>query len=245
MNDGLIFRMKLQDTENLQNVEHLFGREIGAMDGTIGSVDDFLFDDQTWEVRYVVANTGGWLSGKQVLLSPYAFIRREFGAVDSESGVLHVNLTRKQVEESPSIDEHQPVSRQYEEEYHQYYGWPTYWGGGGVGGLGAFPVIVPPPSAEVTDLEEADTHLRSMKEVIGYHVQATDEEVGSVTGLMVGIDEWKIRYIQVECGHWYARKMIFILPENIIEISYVDSTILLNLSQDDIKQTDDFDVARP
>lgn len=236
--------MKLQDTENLQNVEHIYGKAIGATDGEIGSVDDFLFDDETWELRYVVANTGSWLFGKQVLLSPHAFIRREFGAADVESGVLHVNLTRKQVEESPSIDEHQPVSRQYEEEYHRYYGWPTYWGGGGMGGMGAFPVVTPPPVAEVTEIEERDNHLRSMKEVTGYHVQATDEEVGSVTGFMVGIDEWKIRYIMVECGHWYARKTIFILPEHIIEISYVDSTILLNLSQADIKRTDDFDIAQ-
>lgn len=236
--------MKLHDTENLQNVEHLYGTTIAAMDGEIGVVDDFLFDDETWELRYVVANTGSWLFGRQVLLSPYAFLRREFGSADLESGLLHVNLTRKQVEESPSIEEHQPVSRQYEEDYHRYYGWPTYWGGGGVGDLGAFPVVIPPPVAEVTEFEERDNHLRSMKEVTGYHVQATDEEVGTVTGFMVGIDEWKIRYLNVECGHWYARRTIFILPENIIEISYVDSTILLNLSQEDIKQTDDFDIAQ-
>ena len=237
--------MNIKNTENLQNVENLYGKKIGALDGDIGSVEDFYFDDATWEVRYLVVNTGSWLLGRQVLLSPQAFVKGAFGEVEEGSDTLNVNLTHKQIEESPSIDEHQPVSRQYEEEYHRYYGWPTYWGADGVG---AFPVIVPPPIMENRNPEPADTNLRSMREVTGYHIRTTDSEsedrdVGSVISFMVAVDTWVVRHVVAECGHWYAGKTVFLNPENIVEISYLDSSLLLNLSHEDIRQTDDFDVA--
>ena len=74
---------------------------------------DFYFDDQSWAVRYVVADTGSWLSGRQVLLSPHSF-----GNFHQAGKILTVNLTRKQIESSPVIESHKPVSRQYEEEYY-------------------------------------------------------------------------------------------------------------------------------
>ena len=103
--------------------------KLGASDGDIGHVKDFYFDDQTWAVRYVIADTGNWLPGRQVLISPYAF-----GGLHQAGKVLRVNLPRKQIENSPAIESHKPVSRQYEEEYHRYYGWPDYWQGGGIVG---------------------------------------------------------------------------------------------------------------
>lgn len=103
----------------LQSIKQLSGKKLGASDGDIGHVKDFYFDDQTWAVRYVIADTGNWLPGRQVLISPYAF-----GGLHQAEKVLRVNLTRKQIENSPAIESHKPVSRQYEEEYHRYYGWP-------------------------------------------------------------------------------------------------------------------------
>jgi len=99
----------------LQSIKHLYGNKLGASDGDIGQVKDFYFDDQSWTVRYVVANTGNWLSGSQVLLSPHAF-----GGSSPAGHAIRVNLTRKQIEDSPLMETHKPVSRQYEEEYHRY-----------------------------------------------------------------------------------------------------------------------------
>src|ERR1700729_3565539 len=101
----------------LQSLKQLYGNKFGAFDGEIGQVKDFYFDDQNWAVRYVVADTGSWLPGRQVLISP-----RAFGSFDQAGKILAVTLTRKQIENSPSIETHKPVSRQYEEEYHRYYG---------------------------------------------------------------------------------------------------------------------------
>ena len=112
----------------LRSIKQLYGDKLGASDGEIGHVKDFYFDDQNWVVRYIVADTGSWLSGRQVLISPHSF-----GSLPQAGKVLRVNLTRKQIENSPSIDSHKPVSRQYEEEYHRYYGWPTIGKGTGCG----------------------------------------------------------------------------------------------------------------
>jgi hypothetical protein len=106
----------------LHNSQELYGHKLAATDGEIGEVKDFYFDDQSWLIRYVVAETGTWLTDRQVLLSP-----RAFGRLDAAAKVLHVNLSRKRIEDSPSITTHRPVSRQHEEDYHNYYGFPFYW----------------------------------------------------------------------------------------------------------------------
>ena len=149
----------------LQSIKQLYGSRIGASDGDIGHVKDFYFNDLTWAVRYVVADTGNWLPGRQVLLSPHAF-----GGIYPAGKAMLVRLTRKQIEDSPAIDTHKPVSRQYEEEYHRYYGWPYYWEGDGLwGGTRGFPILELPPkftsvqptAAAGPKPERADVHLRS------------------------------------------------------------------------------------
>ena len=102
----------------------LKGYQLHGLDGEIGRVKEFYFDDLHWTVRYLVAETGNWLTGRQVLISPYAL-----GAVIQGEQDIAVELTKKQIEGSPSLDSDKPVSRQFEDAYYQYYGWPMYWGG--------------------------------------------------------------------------------------------------------------------
>src|SRR3984957_3776929 len=98
----------------LQSLKQLYGHQLAALDGEIGHLNDFYFDDQNWAVRYVVADTGSWLPGRLVLLSPHAF-----GHVHQAGKLLLANLTRQQIENSPAIGTHKPVSRQFEEEYYR------------------------------------------------------------------------------------------------------------------------------
>src|SRR5205809_6020840 len=108
----------------LRSASEWDGYSIQATDGEIGHVAEFLFDDEKWTIRYLVVDTGGWLPGRRVLISPIAL-----GETDWPGHRLHVKLTRQQVEESPVIDTDKPVSRQHEVSYYQYYRWPYYWGG--------------------------------------------------------------------------------------------------------------------
>ena len=97
---------------------------IRATDGELGTVDELYFDDETWAIRYLTVETGGWLGGRQVLISPISVAH-----TDWQAQRLDVALTKKQVENSPDINTHQPVSRQHEAAYLGYYGYPYYWGG--------------------------------------------------------------------------------------------------------------------
>lgn len=106
----------------LRSVNDLSGFHLVATDGEIGHVEEFYFDDERWALRYVVVNSGNWLSGRQTLISPFSVTQ-----VDWEKRLLHVALTKSEVEHSPDIDTHQPVSRQMEAKYADYYGYPYYW----------------------------------------------------------------------------------------------------------------------
>ncbi len=233
----------------LLNTKLLYGTKIDATDGGIGQVKDLYFDDVTLAIRYLVVETGSWLSGRQVLLSPHAFREHVFGRASevADTHVLHANLTRKQIEGSPWIETCRPVSRQYEEEYFRYYGWPCYWRGGGMFGVTGVPVSVPFAQKILTHHEpgkEGDNHLRSMQAFSGYTIQATDGKFGSVGGFNIDGRTWMFRELVVATSHWYAGKSILILPENINRISYPDSTVFVNLCMEDLRQTTQNDVAQ-
>jgi len=173
----------------LQNIKKLYGIKPHGADGEIGHVQDFYFDDQNWAIRYAVADTGSgsWLAGSQVLLSPHAF-----GSPQQGGKLLRVNLTRKQIENGPAIDSHKPVSRQYEEEDHRYYGWPCYWHDGELGSQNTFSILERPskslPGKPVTanspQSKQADDHLRSALAVDGYRLEASDGKMGHVCDFM-------------------------------------------------------------
>lgn len=222
----------------LNNITKLYGHSLAGSDGDIGHVKDFYFDDQSWAIRYIVADTGNWLTGRQVLLSPHAFVRLE-----PEAKALRFNLTRGQIESSPSIDSHRPVSRQYEEEYYRYYGWPSYWEGGGMWGAAAYPLVTPPVGRDNQrhhgHNQRDDVHLRSAKSVTGHRIQALDGEVGSVSGFMVDDKSWVIRDLCVEAGPWYSGKEVFISPDQVGCISYEESKVVVNLTLGDIQRTEE------
>ncbi len=221
----------------LRSIKQLHGRKLGASDGEIGHVKDFYFDDQSWAVRYVVVDTGSWLTGRTVLISPHAF-----GPLQQDGNALLVHLTREQIENSPPIYAHEPLSRQYEVAYFQHYGWPSYWEGSELGGFGLFPMASPVPHdtrATVGSGGEnvGDPHLRSAHAVVGYAVQGHDGEVGYVADFMMGEGIWRISLLLVETGHWLAGKKIALPTSQVDRISYDESTVFVGVAKETIEQT--------
>jgi hypothetical protein len=224
----------------LRSIKQLYGDKLGASDGEIGRVKDFYFDDQNWAVRYLVADTGSWLPGRQVLISPHAF-----GGLHQAGKVLRVNLTRKQIEHSPSIESHKPVSRQYEEEYYQYYGWPYYWQGAGLWGMSGFPILELPakplPGEPATvngpQLKRADAHLRSTQAVNGYHLQAGDGAIGHVCDFMMDDQSWAIRQLVIKIGHRLSGKEVEIPSGKVDRISWDESTVFVSLTREAVEQS--------
>lgn len=226
----------------LQNLKELYGIKLTASDGEIGQVKDFYFDDKTWVIRYVVADTGTWLTGRLVLLSPHAF-----GRLDRDGHTLHVKLHKQQIQDSPSIETHQPVSRQYEVQYYNYYGWPAYWNGSAVWGLGDYPVVLPPSMEQMEahlHRHHDDRHLQSARAINGYAIQGVDGPTGHLTGLKMDDRSWAIRELIVEAGHWYSGKEILIAPSKVARLSYEESTIHVQLTKADIQGTADHELVK-
>jgi hypothetical protein len=231
----------------LQDLKRFNGSKLGASDGDIGHVHDFYFDDQSWAVRYLVADTGSWLPGRQVLISPHAF-----DSIVPAGKVLQVNLTRKQIEESPSIESHKPVSRQYEETYYRYYGWPFYWQGDALWGMSGFPILslpanppsVGPVAPSGRSPERADAHLWSAKAVNGYHIKASDGMVGHVFDFMMETQSWAIGQLVIKTGHRFSGKEVLIPTSKVDRIIYDESAVSVNLTIEAVEQSTEHDLAR-
>jgi hypothetical protein len=215
----------------LRSIKDLRGYTIRATDGDVGKVREFYFDDQLWTVRYLVADTGNWLVDRLVLLSPVSL-----GNPDWEEKVFPVSLMREQVEGSPRIHTDKPVSRQMEVETHYYYGWPPYWH--------AAPYIT---AAQTSDVEKrrGDPHLRSTREVIGYHIQAPDGEIGHVDDFIVEDDLWIIHYLVVDTGNWLPGKRVLVSPQWITEVNWAGRWVSVYLSKDVIQHSPEFDPSVP
>jgi uncharacterized protein YrrD len=217
----------------LQSIRQLYGNTLKAADGDIGSVKEFYFDDKNWVIRYLVAETGSWLTDRLVLLTPHSF-----GALEQDEKILHIKLNKEQIEKSPSTEMHKPVSRQFETDYYNYYGWPMYWNGEGMWGMGSYPVVQQ-PSQELLDAQHLvhhreDKHLRSTQEVTGYAIQTADGTIGSVVDFLVDDRSWLIHELVIETGHWYAGKEIIISPKKVERISYEDNKVFVKVTKEAI-----------
>ncbi|MDQ2667807.1 MAG: PRC-barrel domain-containing protein [Gemmatimonadota bacterium] len=220
----------------LIKAQTLKGYTLHSRDGEIGKVKEFYFDDRYWTVRYLVADTGNWLTGREVLISPYAL-----AAVKNDEQYINVDLTRKQIEDSPSPDTDKPVSRQFEENYYGYYGWPMYWGGAYM--WGAYPYIARDRElwkAASQDDETWDSRLRSTHDVSGHNIQATDGEIGHVDDFIIDDETWAIRYLVIDTKNWWPGRKVLVAPLWIKRVSWAESKVFVNLSREAIKQSPEY-----
>jgi len=234
----------------LRNIKELENSEISATDGSVGHVKDFYFDDQAWAIRYLVVETGIWLSSRKVLISPISIHDPNW----TEKRVP-VSITQEQVKHSPNIDTDKPVSRQHEMQYLDYYNYPYYWGGLGFWGGELYPYAMLPGYAGIgshraeslgagnaaEERAEKETHLhdnphlRSFNEVLGYHIHATDGEIGHVEGMLLDEKTWAIQYFIVNTSNWWIGHQVLISPKWITDVRWSDGGISVDLSRESVK----------
>jgi len=225
------------------------GYAIQASDGQLGTVSDLLFEDVGWAIRWLVVDTGNWLPGRKVLLPLSAL-----GQPDRALNHFPVKLTMQQVKDSPDIDTDQPVSRQMEAHVYSYYGWDPYWGSSFLPMSNAMATpFVPPlhlagsmprgPGSADAPVNEGDPHLRSIAAVTGYHIHATDGELGHVDDFLVDDAGWSIRYITVDTGNWWPGKRVLISPRLVREIDWANRLLHLAVDRQKVKDGPPYDPA--
>jgi sporulation protein YlmC with PRC-barrel domain len=217
----------------LRSLKELERYAVAARDGDIGTVVDFLFDDERWAIRHLVVQTGGFFDERRVLISPISF--RD---VDWATRTFHLALTKDKVKNAPSVDADRPVSRQHERDYYRYHGYPFYWGTMGVGawGGGYYPAMlgsVQPAQvpAEYADHDSGDAHLRSAKEVHGYRVEGLDDSVGFVEDLVIDDETWEARYLVVDTSHWWWGRKVLLAPHWASRVSWSRRKVFVNMTR--------------
>lgn len=236
----------------LRSMKELEGYNILARDGEIGKATDFLFDDTTWSLRYVVVDTGNFLTGRKVIVPPSAL-----GKPDWHNKSFPVNLTQGQIKNSPPIESTQRVTRTYEEDLYRHYEWQPYWGGRATGPTPTGPSAVggtTPEAGRTTSggrMEETRHpatpagHLKSVEDIRGFSVGATDGNIGEVDDFVIDDDAWHLRYAIVDTAKWLPGKKVM-LPIPIIQsIQEDDSVVRVEVPKDNIKNAPEFDPNAP
>lgn len=227
-----------------KSTNSLHGGKIAARDGDIGSVEEFYFDDVTWTIRYLVADTGKWLKERLVLISPDS-LRKP----DTAGREFPVDLTRRQIENSPDIDKAKPVSRQQEREILDYYNWPVYWTAARPRDADIPKTPAKPDIAEVKKYSgiiaqggHEDPHLRSTREVIGYEIRTREGEIGDVKDFIIDDESWRIVGLVVDTYDTsFGGKKVLISPENIKSVNWAETNVHVDLSNERIANSPEFD----
>lgn len=211
------------------------GYGIRTLDGAVGKIDDVYFDDEIWNVQYLVVNTGSWLPGRKVLL-PRAVLK----AVDASERVCEVKLSKQEVRSSPPIAADEPVSRQYETSLLEYFKLVPYWG-----------ADVPASSYEPggldhdTDAKHGDPGLRSCREVYGYRIDAADGDIGKLDDFIADDRTWVLRYAVVDTRYWLPGRKVLVAIPWIKHVSWTRSRVRIDLAREDIKGSPEFDPREP
>ena len=225
----------------------LEGYEIAAVDGSIGVVSDFLFDDQTWALRWLVVDAGGWWADHKVLLQPSAITR-----IDYEERVVFVSLTQAKIKCSPDLTQDPPVSRQMEASLYEHYGWDPRWGGDGFFMDGVIPTPVgltqsmEPAAMRALDgcgdgLGDGDPHLRSIVAVTGAHIHAQDGDIGHIQNFLIDDATWSVRYLIADTSNWWMGKQVLLSPYSVREIDWPNNTIIVAVTREQVKASPTWD----
>lgn len=221
------------------------GKEIIAVDGGVGLVVDTCFDDERWAVRYLVVDAGGWLGGRQVLVSPASL-----SPVQPAGDSLRVELTRERVRSSPAAEADRPVSRQFEVAHAKYYGYPFYWDGPYLWGKVQYPVgerqpFVQPLAGDITgerveelaqlEQQARESRLRSSKEVTRYRLVATDGPVGHVEDLVMDDRDWSIPYLEVDTRDWLPGGVVRLPVGAVRQIDWVSREVRVDATRDEVR----------
>jgi hypothetical protein len=201
-------------------------------DGPIGTTRDFLFLDDRWQVRWLVIDTGAWLSGRKVLIHPSAI-----ADIDHEREEILTPLTTEQIEASPHVGSDEKLSEDLESRLFSYYGWDRDWGRSLFGKPSDTPPALPGAITESVD----DPHLRSFETFKGYRLRATDGEIGRIRNFLIDNDGWNIRYLIVATGSWLFGKEVLLAPYAVTAVDWLNQEVLLNVTREQVKDSPPWD----
>lgn len=211
----------------LYQVNELRQMDLSAADGRVGAIEEVFVDDHDWQVRYLLIDDAEWASRSGKLLVPTLAVDE----VEDQQQTIWAQLTRDQIANSPALTRGESLSRQYETEFYRYYRWPHYWQ--------QF------PDGESCRRDTgADKTLINAAELQRYEVFCETERLGCVSGLVIDVRHWRLRYIEVTHDRPAAR-VLLIRPDWIAEVSRPTRSMRLGVSLEKIETAPPYDPASP
>ncbi len=234
----------------IRSAKDLEKHSLQARDGEIGKVKGLYFDEQEWNLRYLVVETGSFFNSRKVLISPSSILGSEW-----LNETVNVDLTREQIRNSPEIDTEQRVVRRQELALNDYYGWPLYWGAPMYGGapmiIGGGAIPVHPMPVEVNPREERSavdldrSALRTTHEAMGYDIEATDGSIGHAEDFLFDDQSWQISHLVIDTRNWWPGKKVLVSPLWISDIQWDAARVVMDLTREAIKASPEYDPSAP
>lgn len=222
----------------MRSAKELENYRLHARDGEIGSVKGFYLDEEEWTIRYLIVDAGSWLTSRKVLLSPSVVTGTNWG-----ERTFNINLSKEEVKNSPEVDTTKPVPRRYEMALNDYYGWPYYWGGSTVAAVpSAFGA--PGLSTTVESAIEERAVIHGTHEAMGFHIEATDGDIGHVEDFLFDDTSWRVGYLVIDTRNWWPGKKVLVSPLWIQDIRWSESRIVVDLNRDTIKAGPEYDSSK-
>lgn len=210
----------MQVLRSTRDVQHY---RLLSADSELGRVDAFYFDNKTWLIRYLGVNIGKGPRQRRFLISTVSI-----GEIDEQNKAIYIELTSKQVENSPPVNTLRPLTRHDEVAYYKHLGWKPYW------------VSEPPLENLFTGYEPAEFFLITMQpgqsnNVWGFEVSALDGKIGHVDDLIIDTRYWVIRYLSIDADDWIKKKYLLIYPAWIDHVSWKACQMTVGLKREQLK----------
>jgi hypothetical protein len=186
-------------------------------DGDQKPIRNFLFDDRSWSIRFLVVDVGSWFARRLVVI-PTTVVDEP----DWAKKVVAAHLTKDQLLKSPNVDSAKPVSRQQQLALNELFGWADFaydW---------CIPRALVPAQRGFPVHTQDDPHLRSTLDLTGYQVWATDGYLGRLEDFVLEQASWHINYLMVKVGDWVLNREQFVSTLSVRAISWADHRVTLD-----------------
>ncbi len=240
----------------LATITELSDYTLEATDGEIGFIDELYFQEEEWQIRYLVIGLGNWFTRQHVLLVPGVIDRLN---MDLEK--VNFKLTREQIKNSPDVLSQLPVSREKELALHRYYQWQPYWMGHAADGISYGTHAVWPEAVTDVEDESEQAHeaqvalaelgdveskagpfsLRSTNEVTGYYIRAVDGEIGHIDDFVIDLRNWRIRYLVVDTRNWLPGRRVLVASDWIQKIDWQNAEVSVSLTKESVEKSPEYD----
>jgi sporulation protein YlmC with PRC-barrel domain len=204
---------------------------LGAIDGEIGKIKELYLDDESWNIRYWVVDTGDWLPKKKVLIAVQSLLDPDW-----DNDIFETNLTLDQIKNSPDIDTDKPVSRQQEVKLNEHFSWQNYWFLSSTDKVKAAL-----PTEAYANNTAGNPHLRSSDALIGYQIQTSDGPIGHLNDFIIDTDSWSISDLVVDMGTWLSSNKVLLPVHTVGGINWFRKDINLALEMQEIKKAHPYD----